>query len=164
MGRRGPLPKPTALKKLEGNPGRRKLPQNEPQPRVLDKTPPPPNYLPAIAQAAWRFIAAELHAVGLLTTVDEHALEQYCLAYDCWRRCLAVVNASDSLVETFFGPAGEKKYAAPLVEVSLMLKYGGELNRWSKVLGLGPAYRVALSVGNEPDDKDDPLGAKLEQG
>lgn len=164
MGRRGPLPKPTALKKLEGNPGRRKLPVNEPQPSIADAIPPAPNYLPAIATAAWRFISAELHAVGLLTTIDEHALEQYCIAYDFWRQCLAKVQQAESLCETFYGPDGQKKYSAPLVEVSLMLKYGGELNRWSKVLGLGPAYRVALTVGNEPSDVDDPLGAKLEKG
>jgi P27 family predicted phage terminase small subunit len=164
MGRRGPLPKPTKLKQLEGNPGRRKLPQNEPQPRILPEVPPPPKYLPTVAAAAWRFISQELHAVGLLTSVDEHALEQYCVAYDFWRQCLEKVSQAESLVETFYTPTGEKRYAAPLVEVSLMLKYGGEINRWAKVLGLGPAYRVALTAGNDDEPIDDPLGAKLEKG
>ena len=33
MGARGPAPEPTALKILAGNPGKRKLPENEPQPQ-----------------------------------------------------------------------------------------------------------------------------------
>jgi hypothetical protein len=38
----GPPPKPTALKLLEGNPGRQKLPKNEPQPTELPTLDPPP--------------------------------------------------------------------------------------------------------------------------
>ena len=168
VGRRGPLPKPTAQKKFEGNPGKRKLPENEPQPRIDDDVPPSPEYLPPIAQAAWRSISRELHSIGLLTAVDYHALEQYCTAYCFWRSNLSAVQEritnGGSVVTRVNDEKGQLRYEAPMTEVSLMLKFGGELNRWSKVLGLGPAYRVALTTGHGDEPPDDPLGSNLENG
>lgn len=168
MGRRGPLPKPTKLKKLEGNPGRRKLPESEPEPRIDPDAPPPPTYLPTVGQQAWKAISKELHAIGLLTAVDYHALEQYCTAYAFWRLNLQAVESqlaqSQTIVTRVTDERGNLRYEAPMTEASLMLKFGAELNRWSKVLGLGPAYRVALTTGHGDDPIDDPLGKKLENG
>lgn len=168
MGRRGPLPKPTKLKKFEGNPGRRKLPESEPEPRVDDQVPAPPEHLPDVAQAAWRAIGRELHAIGLLTSVDYHALEQYATAYAFWRANLIAVQQrmqeEGSIVTRVTDDKGNLRYEAPMTECSLMLKFGAELNRWSKVLGLGPAYRVALTTGHGDEETDDPLGGKLENG
>lgn len=164
MGRRGPLPKPTKLKKFEGNPGRRKLPDNEPEPRVDAKCPPPPSYIPPLGQAAWQAISRELHAIGLLTTVDYHALEEYCTAYAFWRMNLAALQECDSIVTRVYTPTGDLRYEAPKMEATLLLKFGAEMNRWSKVLGLGPAYRVALTTGQGDDPVDDPLGKQLENG
>lgn len=169
MGRRGPLPEPTKLKKLKGNPGRRKLPANEPEPRVDPDVPPAPTYLPTVAQQAWKAISKELHAIGLLTAVDYHALEQYCTAYAFWRLNLkSVQNELDkedgSIVKQVTDGEGNLRYEAPMTEANLMLKFGAELNRWSKVLGLGPAYRVALTTGHDDEPMDDPLGKSLENG
>jgi P27 family predicted phage terminase small subunit len=169
MGRRGPLPKPTAAKKFEGNPGKRKLPENEAEPRIDDQCPPPPDHLPAVGQMAWKAIAKELHAIGLLTSVDYHALEQYCTAYGFWRFNLAElhakIDAQGTMVSTVRDPETNAiRYEAPMPEASLMLKFGAELNRWSKVLGLGPAYRVALTTGHGDEPVDDPLGKALENG
>lgn len=168
MGRRGPLPKPTKLKAFEGNPGKRKLPENEAQPRIDDQCPPAPDHLPEFGKLAWRAIAKELHAIGLLTSVDYHALEQYCTAYAFWRFNLAELNArvdkDGTMISSVKDEQGNLRYEAPMPEASLMLKFGTELNRWSKVLGLGPAYRVALTTGHGDEPIDDPLGKQLESG
>jgi phage terminase small subunit len=59
----GRRPEPTALKELAGNPGKRALNTNEPQPGGIPKCPP---HLDKIAKAEWKRIAAELTTLGLL--------------------------------------------------------------------------------------------------
>lgn len=166
MGRRGPLPKPTKLKEFEGNPGKRKLPENEAEPRIDEQCPPPPEHLPEVGKMAWKAIARELHAIGLLTSVDYHALEQYCSAYAYWRFNQAELHArmdeAGTMISAVKDEQGNLRYEAPMPEASLMLKFGAELNRWSKVLGLGPAYRVALTTGHGDEPVDDPLGKSIE--
>ena len=48
----GRKPKPTAVKILEGNPGKRKLNEHEPQPQR--KAPPCPKWLEPEAKKEWR--------------------------------------------------------------------------------------------------------------
>jgi phage terminase small subunit len=47
MGLRGPAPKPTAIKRLEGNPGKRKL--NEMEPKMTVGVPECPDHLDDVA-------------------------------------------------------------------------------------------------------------------
>src|SRR5689334_3828108 len=55
MGFRGPAPKPTAIKKIQGNPGKRPLNENEPQ--LEPGIPECPDYLDEIARKEWARIA-----------------------------------------------------------------------------------------------------------
>ena len=82
MGRRGPAPKPTALRRLEGNPGKRALNTREPQ--YVAKAPPCPRHLTTEARREWRRVARELLGQGLLQTVDRAALAAYCQAWARW--------------------------------------------------------------------------------
>lgn len=68
--RPGPPPKPTAIKKLQGNPGKRPLPKNEPQPDPLEKIPKPPSYLSKGAKKIWKEEAPKLAKLGVLTEID----------------------------------------------------------------------------------------------
>jgi len=78
-GRGGRPPKPTHLKILEGNPGKRDLPENEPQP---DKGIPdsPPTFTEAQRQA-FETLGLQLDQVGVLTKLDGPALSLAALAY-----------------------------------------------------------------------------------
>ena len=60
----GRRPKPTKLKIVEGNLGKRPLPKDEPEfePAVA---PEPPDHLGAVAAKHWRTLAGELHLLGL---------------------------------------------------------------------------------------------------
>lgn len=164
MGRRGPLPKPTALKRLEGNPGRRKLAKNEPTPAKGRRCPTPPSYLDSRAKEAWKKLAESLYEIDLLTKVDLHALEAYCVAYSQWRRMLAEVEGEAGFIHQYIdAETQELKQAQPTAEVSLMLRFAAEMNRWAKVLGLGPAYRVGMTrpeagKGSDADDLLDGFG------
>lgn len=75
----GPAAKPTKLKKLEGNAGKRALNHNEPQPdpELL----PCPSFIKGAARKEWHRITPELYQLGLLTTVDRAALAGYCIAW-----------------------------------------------------------------------------------
>ena len=75
--------KPTNLKILEGNPGKRRLPINEPQPPM--DLPDPPEHLDAYALEEWERIAEGLNVMGILSSVDQNALAAYCSAYSRWR-------------------------------------------------------------------------------
>jgi len=75
---RGRKPKPAELKRLQGNPGRRKL-KSEPQPaRVAPRC---PDWMPERARDEWNRIVPELERQNMLTIVDGAALEGHCMNY-----------------------------------------------------------------------------------
>jgi len=74
MGLRGPAPKPTAVRKLEGNPSRRPLPENEPQYAL--GVPTRPKKMSRQARAVWDELVGEMQYTGLLCHVDQRALWQ----------------------------------------------------------------------------------------
>src|SRR5438309_10891663 len=79
MGFRGPAPKPTAIKRLEGNPGKRKL--NEAEPKPMMGVPECPDYLDDIAKKEWGRLTTILTAMRVLTEADYIALANLCQAY-----------------------------------------------------------------------------------
>jgi P27 family predicted phage terminase small subunit len=78
----GPPRKPTYLKVIEGNRGRRPLPTAEPRP--APGIPTVPDHLSPEAKAEWRRVAKGLNAIGLLTKIDRATLAGYCQAWSDW--------------------------------------------------------------------------------
>ena len=68
MATRGRKPKPTAMKELEGNPGKHPLNTSEPKP--TKKAPACPKWLEPEAKKEWRRLAKQMEAIGILTEVD----------------------------------------------------------------------------------------------
>ena len=68
MAQRGRKPKPTVLKALEGNPGKRALNMNEPNPPK--KAPRCPSWLEQEAKKEWRRMGKLLEVTGVLTEMD----------------------------------------------------------------------------------------------
>ena len=79
MGFRGPAPKPTAIKKIQGNPGKRPLNENEPQ--LEPGIPECPDHLDETAQKEWARVSRLLVAMKVLTEADYIALGNLCQAY-----------------------------------------------------------------------------------
>lgn len=69
----GRKPKPTGLKLLEGNPGKRKLNRKEPKPRRV--IPSPPATLSEAALVVWGRLTAVLDRMAVITEADAGALE-----------------------------------------------------------------------------------------
>jgi P27 family predicted phage terminase small subunit len=79
---RGRKPKPTAIKLLEGNPGKRPLNGQEPITQV--RVPDCPEFLDDEARAEWFRTVPVLRPMRLLTEADRSALAAYCTAYSRW--------------------------------------------------------------------------------
>ncbi len=81
--RSGRKPQPTALKVLRGNPGKRRLNENEPKHVPLEEACPDELTNP-VARAEWQRIAPHLIRVGQVTAVDRSTLMGYCQKYGAW--------------------------------------------------------------------------------
>lgn len=75
----GRRPKPTHLKVVTGNPGKRKLNDKEPQP--AREIPSPPEHLTDWGKTAWGRMTVLLDGMGILTVADTFALERLCDIY-----------------------------------------------------------------------------------
>ncbi len=75
----GPAAKPTKLKELEGNPGKRALNPGEPDPAPALL--PCPAFIKGAGRKEWQRISKELYQLGLLTPIDRAALAGYCIAW-----------------------------------------------------------------------------------
>lgn len=71
-----PNRKPTRLKIIEGNRGKRPLPENEPMPKA--KAPKCPPDISPTAKRAWNRLAPKLERLGLLTEVDGDTFASLC--------------------------------------------------------------------------------------
>jgi phage terminase small subunit len=67
--------KPTALKIIQGNPGKRPLNRHEPKPAPRCAR---PKFLNGRAARIWDEYAPELERIGVLTAVDGHLFAAWC--------------------------------------------------------------------------------------
>lgn len=128
---RGPAPKPTALKKLQGNPGQRKLNESEPQPKLLTDAKCPTQITNEHAKGLWTYLAPKLCAHNLLTEIDLHAFESLCVTYGRWRHFEELV--------------GSEKYPDK-GWIAAARNYQLQFYRWCGEFGLTPAARSRLSI------------------
>ncbi|MCS6715228.1 P27 family phage terminase small subunit [Proteus terrae] len=75
----GRRPKPTHLKVVTGNPGKRKL--NDKDPQSKREIPSPPEHLTDWGKIAWAKLTLLLDGMGVLTVADTLALERLCDIY-----------------------------------------------------------------------------------
>ena len=111
MATRGRKPKPTAIKRLEGNPGKRPLNIYEPKP--LKKAPTCPDWLDEEAKREWRRLAKTMEAMGVLTEADRAAFATYCDAYSKWKTATVFIDQHGMIFKT---PSG---YIQQVPQVSI---------------------------------------------
>lgn len=156
MGLRGPPPKPTAIKILEGNPGRRPLPIDEPQPRRLTQITPPDD-LPEDGKRVFSALSQELINCGIMTAVDVEAFHRYV------KLLLEYRKADSEIGGKFVFPVRDKKgqfsYFLPNPWVSVRDRALDRLLRLEREFGMTPASRVrmvALLTSDKPERVIDP--------
>lgn len=131
-------PKPTILKELAGNPGKRALPKNEPKPAAPDSLAPPAT-LSVDGRREWLRIADELKRLNLLTKADVTTLLTYCEAYATWLTAKRAVKKY-GIVKHVKATGLIKKNPA----VDIMDKAARTMNLLADRLGLNPSGRVKL--------------------
>src|SRR5437660_101190 len=107
---RGRRPKPSRLKALAGNPGKRPLNDQEPQPETAIPDCPPE--LGPVARAEWHRLAAELASLRLLTHLDRAALAAYCGAYALWAEATAAIQKFGTMIKAPSGYPVQSPYLA----------------------------------------------------
>nr|DAR21912.1 MAG TPA: terminase small subunit [Caudoviricetes sp.] len=159
MAARGRKPKPTALKLLEGNPGKRPINENEPiPPKGKVKC---PTWLEAEAKKEWKRLAPSLEAMGVLTQADLTAFAGYCQAYARWKEAEEFISQHGSIFQT---PSG---YVQQVPQVSIAQQNLKIMQSFCSEFGLTPATRARIIAnGGGKDDavSDDPMENLLKGG
>ena len=135
--------KPTALKALEGNPGKREL-ADEPMPAPA-VAPGPPKWLNEDALSTWERLCAVMEPLGLLTEADLEAFAELCVLHS---RVVKLHRICNREVDT--AVAQKLEYRERLM--------ADAFRKAAAEFGLTPRGRVGLSVrgngkeGNEMED------------
>ena len=151
----GTKPKPTHLKLIEGNRGKRPL--NRKEARIAPALPDPPPHLSADALEEWNRVAGWLHRIGLLSEVDRAALAAYAQAYGRWvqaERAIAKMAEKDQLtgglmIKTSNGNAVQN----PLVGTAN--KAAADMMRYAAEFGMTPSARSRIAA-QPPEEGADP--------
>ena len=147
MGTRGRKPKPTAIKVLEGNPGKRSLNAKEPKPEK--KSPKCPSWLEPEAKKEWRRMSKVLERLGVLTEIDAAAFAGYCQAYARWKEAEEFLSKHGTIFKT---PSG---YIQQVPQVSIAQTYLKVMKDFCSEFGLTPAARTRIRVDVEEASADD---------
>ena len=158
---RGRKPKPTHLKLIEGNPGKRPIRTGSERPATA--MPDAPDHLNNTARSEWDRVAHGLHALRLLEMVDRGALAAYCVTYARWvqaERAIAEMGKRDMLtgglmIKTSNGNAIQN----PLVGTAN--KAMSDLVRYAAEFGMTPSARSRIIAAPPGDHETDPAAAYL---
>ncbi len=146
-------PKPTALKLVAGNPGKRAVNKREPQPKRA--LPTCPTHLKTPAKAAWKRLSALLGRMGVLTEADGFALERLCGCYAEILECRALIDAHGSTYTTTSTQGETTLKANPAV--SMLGDADRRFRAWLLEFGLTPAARAKVHRIGGDDGAPDPL-------
>ena len=135
MATRGRKPKPTAMKILEGNPGKRPLNENEPVPPKGEIK--CPAWLLPEAKKEWKRLAPSLEAMGVLTMADWTAFQGYCQAYARWKEAEQEVSKLGMVYRD-----GDRIRPNPYIAISRAAF--AEVKSLAAEFGLTPANRTAI--------------------
>lgn len=149
----GRRPKPTSLKLVAGNPGKRAINKKEPKPKRL--IPSCPAYLSSESKVAWGRLSVLLDRMGVLTEADTAALERLCDCYSdiliCRQSLITdgwTYKTVDAQGNTLIkgNPAATQLRAADSQFKAYLIEFG-----------LTPAARSKVHGNPEEETKADPL-------
>jgi P27 family predicted phage terminase small subunit len=148
---RGRKPVPTALKIARGNPGQRKISDDEPEPsRAIDLAVPEILAGDPDASAEWTSKAPLLHKLGLLTEVDLDALILYCATFARWKAAARKLQANGLIVT----PRRGRTRLLPIVNPYLAISMAAQKECRALLIefGLTPVSRSRVHVPKKQAD------------
>lgn len=143
---RGRKPKPTTLKLLAGNPGKRKL--NRREPKVKPGVPAPPSWLGKVAKTEWRRVTKEA-PLGLLTKLDRQVLAQYC------QNVQRIGELEQIVTESGYTFVSEKGYVCQRPEMGMLKNLQTIQRGLCAELGFSPSSRSRVTITEPPKQDTD---------
>lgn len=159
MAQRGKVPKPTALHVLRGSSAQYK---RGPEPKTDGKKPRAPTWLRTKEQRLFRKLATQMHAMGIIGTVDATELATYCRWFFRW---LELEEFLQDNGQTYVkrGKPTEAEPQGPILEVRVFphakeaRALGGRLLQLGREFGMTPASRARFAIEFGRDEQ--PTGA-----
>jgi len=135
---RGRRPKPSRIKALTGNPGKRRLNAHEPRPEPA--APECPAELSPGAKQEWMRLTSELAKLNLITKLDRGALATYCGAYALWAEAMEQIQKYGTMVKSPTGYPIQSPY------LSIANRQAELMMRVASEFGFTPASRSRISA------------------
>ena len=154
---RGPAPKPSILKLIAGNPGKREISDDEPipDPGTID----PPDFVTGDALDLWNKIVPPLVKTKLVTSVDWPGVARYCIKLARWLYLFREIEsakktnpAGKGTTYPIIGNDGKVKYIAELPWASEWRALDRELRADEARFGMSPAARTRIRIEKEKKD------------
>lgn len=129
--------KPLAIVRMEGNPGKRKLPTEEEEVHAVPGAPKCPDWLNATARAEWARVIPLLNAQGTVAQIDMAIVAGYCWAYS---------------MAAHHGKSKDKQ------DQRLALNFAKQYQSFASQLGISASDRARLSIpGRKSTDEMEEL-------
>lgn len=145
----GRKPKPTMLKLIDGNPGKRPIRDDEPKIPEAGLT--CPAILKGGSRAEWYRVVKLLSPVGIATAADRAVLTAYCIAWGRLLEAEAHIEADGMVITTSTG------YPIQSPWLGIANKSAEHVHKFAVECGMTPSSRSRLTVPRaaEKDDFDD---------
>lgn len=143
---RGRKPKPTHLRLVTGNPGKRPL--NDREARVTPERPSAPDLLKGEARKEWFRITRLLSDAGLLTKLDRAVVAGYCVAWARWLECEKMVEERGMILRS---PNGIPIYSPYLSASNRAME---QLRQYAEQMGLSGSARSRIKAIETPASLD----------
>ena len=148
MGKRGPAPKPTALRVFEGTRIQRPtMRDGEPLPELLE-SPVCPEWIGEWGRAAWDRMTPQLVGTRLFTEADYDLFAQWCFAHDMFHQARLDLAANGLCFDTEKGRQANPAAKIMNAQTAIIVKIG-------TLFGMGPAARVGLAAPQADTGHDD---------
>src|SRR5947208_15426702 len=142
---RGRRPKPTRIKVLTGNPGKRSLNKSEPRPDPVVPACPPE--LGPSAQSEWHRLVGDLSKFHLITSLDRAALAAYCGAYALWAEATEAIQKYRVMIKSPQGfPIQSPYLSIANHQAEIMMRIASEF-------GFTPASRSRISAPAQASER-----------
>lgn len=148
MGTRGPAPKPSALRLIQGDLSKGKIKPNrrEPIPAAAATVLDPPSWMDTQARSVFLTLRPQL---PWLTVVDIDLLAAYCVSFARWREAEKEIDENGLTYET------EKGYVGQRPEVAIARSYFTQVMQTGAALGLSPSARTRIRIEKPKEEESD---------
>ena len=145
-----PKPIPTEVKRLMGNPGKRRLPKpgEEPSPQIVNLLPEPPDWMGEYGRKEWERVGPVLIEHRLLTDADLIAFAAYCANVDLMIESMLDIQKNG---HTILGARGEVRNPALAAFAQAVTALRGLATEF----GMTPSSRARMRL---PGDDGETLG------